>query len=209
MKKVYRSQNKRVRENAVVISAPLGDFRHMAHIGRDGVDFGEEHLFNNNSGNERKGNSGIKPLYATMNDSPIVKSSIPIVEAATMFKTDSRDSAQDSNTDSPGLTHRHQLSSNLQRTPKSMRLTSCDSLSTDTDPSVEFYKMNAVSTENLSSILGDVLAVMDQPQYKFLGNKHSVITTCTNASDSHISSPDLAESRSLDQNGVVLAFYRN
>ena len=29
----------------LIISAPLGDFRHMAHIGRDGADFGKEHLF--------------------------------------------------------------------------------------------------------------------------------------------------------------------
>lgn len=36
---------KHKKEEPLIISAPLGDVRHVSHIGRDGADFGEEHLF--------------------------------------------------------------------------------------------------------------------------------------------------------------------
>ena len=42
---VRHKKDKRKDQPALVISAPLGDVRHVSHIGRDGADFGEEHLF--------------------------------------------------------------------------------------------------------------------------------------------------------------------
>lgn len=46
MRRKERTQSGHSMSNSnLIISAPLGDFRHMAHIGRDGADFGKEHLF--------------------------------------------------------------------------------------------------------------------------------------------------------------------
>ena len=42
---LFNKKPKKGSQDQIVISAPLGDVRHVSHIGRDGADFGEEHLF--------------------------------------------------------------------------------------------------------------------------------------------------------------------
>jgi len=77
----------------LIISAPLGDFRHMAHIGRDGTDFGKEHLFTHSSkGSKKHPHAAPHHLHMTgangslHNESPIIKSSIPISKAVEMVR---------------------------------------------------------------------------------------------------------------------------
>lgn len=83
----------------LIISAPLGDVRHVSHIGRDGADFGEEHLFQNqksrnNSLNQQRGNG--RTSYVSQHDSPIIKSAIPIHQAANVVKLDNKTESHDS-----------------------------------------------------------------------------------------------------------------
>lgn len=78
----------------LIISAPLGDFRHMAHIGRDGTDFGKEHLFTHSSKGSKKHPMQPAPHHLHMtgangsihNESPIIKSSVPISKAIEMVR---------------------------------------------------------------------------------------------------------------------------
>lgn len=208
--KAYRPQH----DQQIIISAPLGDFRHRAHIGRDGIDFGEEYLYSNGIDNVVTKNT-----YVTQYESPLLKCAIPISQAASIIKTESHDSGNYNNFDqsstspmmlnksrkSSGMTSMHGYKRNGTHSPDSDCHGRCPSsslenfnLNLDTLKRLENGKFLKVSCDSLSdldtvgsislnnrsekreslgdectSLLGDVLAVMDRPQYNIIPGTNS------------------------------------
>lgn len=76
-----RRSKAKSREN-LTISAPLGDFRHVGHIGKDGYDFGKEEMFQKA---KKISHGSVSSVFGVRNnsiqDSPIIRSSIPIQRA--------------------------------------------------------------------------------------------------------------------------------
>lgn len=253
---------------SLVISAPLGDFRHMAHIGRDGADFGEEHLFVSsmeylletnylsndcdvdvpdgkaevyrnslvkrntpNTGQNNNERKLSKTAYVNQHDSPIIKSAIPISQAAAIIKTESHDSGNYNHFD-PGspLTSQHSLpllrdtlshddsnshsiyntySIGSQKTQNDIHhndnlgdryvMNSCESFTSDLDivGSMNGIVKKPIPPQNIggecTSLLGDVLAVMDLPQFS------SLQSTTFKRMDSKLSSDNNCTTNSIEE----------
>lgn len=70
--------------DSIAISAPLGDFRHVGHIGKDGHDFGKEDMFQKA---KQMGRNSVDSVFGARNnsvtqcESHILRSSIPIQKA--------------------------------------------------------------------------------------------------------------------------------
>jgi len=93
---VRHKKDKRKDQPALVISAPLGDVRHVSHIGRDGADFGEEHLFQQKQTRHSSPSKSQRQAYVNQHDSPIIKSAIPLHQAASIIKLDHKTESHDS-----------------------------------------------------------------------------------------------------------------
>lgn len=164
----------------LTISAPLGDFRHMAHIGRDGADFGKEHIFTNSTASRSsRTKSALSGFDLTQHESPIIKSSIPVSKAVEVIKKQNNypSSINDSLSDLVGNASDDNSHYHRQYNQHS----SNDNDTYDHDDLLD--ENHNKNTDDTTSLLGDVLAVMELPKYCTLpgniGYSKSETSTCS------------------------------